>query len=132
MSDTQRPERKPAPLPPEAVGAGPACQRLAHRKILVVGAGTRACDEPDPPIGNGRAISLLCAREGAAVACADIDADAARDTLARIEKEGGRGVVVVGDVSDSEDCERIVAEAETGLGGLDGLVLNVGIARARD
>jgi len=129
VSDSQRPERPPAPLTSEAHGLAPGRERLAGRRILVVGAGTRPSPEPEPPIGNGRAIALLCAREGAAVACADADAEAARETLARIEKDGGRGALIVGDVSDAAVCERIVAEAESALGGLDGLVLNVGIAR---
>ncbi len=129
MSDTQRPERVAGPVPAEALGLAAGRARLKGRKILVVGAGTRPSPEPEPPIGNGRAIALLCAREGAAVACADADAETARETLARVEKEGGRGAVVVGDVSDAMACERIVAESLTALGGLDGLVLNVGIAR---
>lgn len=128
MSDAQRPERTAAPLSAEALGLAPGRGRMANRKLLVVGAGTRPSPEPDPPIGNGRAIALLCAREGAAVACADVDAAAARETLAQIEKDGGRGAVVVGDVADADSCERIVAEAAQALGGLDGLVLNVGIA----
>jgi len=128
VSDSQRPERTPAPLSAEALGLAPGRGRLANRRVLVVGAGTRPSPEPDPPIGNGRAIALLCAREGAAVACADVDAAAARETLAQIEKDGGRGSVVVGDVADAATCERIVAEAAQALGGLAGLVLNVGIA----
>ena len=106
----------------------PGRGRLAGRKILVVGAGTQPSPEADAPIGNGRAIALLAARESASVACADRDAAAARETLAQIEKDGGRGAVIVGDVADAAACERIVAEASLGLGGLDGLVLNVGIA----
>jgi NAD(P)-dependent dehydrogenase (short-subunit alcohol dehydrogenase family) len=51
--------------------------RLDGRRVLVVGAGTRRSDENDAPVGNGRAIAVLAAREGAAVACADIDGDAA-------------------------------------------------------
>jgi NAD(P)-dependent dehydrogenase (short-subunit alcohol dehydrogenase family) len=129
VSDSERPERPPAPLTAEAHGLAPGHGRLAGRRVLVVGAGTRPSPEPDPPIGNGRAIALLCAREGAAVACADADAEAARETLARIEKEGGRGARIVGDVREAAACERIVGEAEAALGGLDGLVLNVGIAR---
>jgi NAD(P)-dependent dehydrogenase (short-subunit alcohol dehydrogenase family) len=39
--------------------------------------------------------------------------------------------VIVGDVTDEGDCARIVAEAITGLGGLDGLVCNVGIGLGR-
>jgi NAD(P)-dependent dehydrogenase (short-subunit alcohol dehydrogenase family) len=128
MSDTPRPERIAGPVPVEAAGLAPGRERLSGRKILVVGAGTQPSPEADAPIGNGRAIARLAAREGAAVACADRDAASARETLAEIEKDGGRGIVVVGDVSDVAACERIVAEAEHGLGGLDGVVLNVGIA----
>jgi NAD(P)-dependent dehydrogenase (short-subunit alcohol dehydrogenase family) len=128
MSDAERPERQAGPTPAEALGAAPGRGRLRDRKILVVGAGTRKSPEADAPIGNGRAIALLCAREGAAVACSDVDGDAARDTLALVQKEGGRGAVVIGDVSDAATCERIVAEASHALGGLDGVVLNVGIA----
>jgi len=129
MSDQSRSaERIVGPVPVEAAGLAPGRGRLAGRKILVVGAGTQPSPEPDAPIGNGRAIALLCAREGAAVACADRDPASARETLALLEKEGGRGTVIVADVADAAACERIVAEAEQGLGGLDGLVLNVGTA----
>jgi NAD(P)-dependent dehydrogenase (short-subunit alcohol dehydrogenase family) len=122
-------ERIEGPLSEEAAGLAPGRARLSGRRILVVGAGTQPSPEADAPIGNGRAIALLAAREGAAVACADRDERAARDTLAQIEKEGGRGALLVGDVADAATCERIVAEAEQALGGLDGLVLNVGIAQ---
>ena len=40
---------------------------LAGRRILVVGAGTRSIDDPDAPIGNGRAISVVAGRAGATV-----------------------------------------------------------------
>jgi NAD(P)-dependent dehydrogenase (short-subunit alcohol dehydrogenase family) len=102
--------------------------RLEGRRILVVGAGTRPLEDPDPPIGNGRAISVLAAREGATVACADLDAAAAAETASLVRAEGGTAIEVTGDVTDAADCERIVAEAVEGLGGLDGVVLNVGIA----
>ena len=52
--------------------------RLEGRKILVVGAGTRKVDDPEAPAGNGRAIAVTAAIEGATVACADIDVVAAR------------------------------------------------------
>jgi len=129
MSDeSRRDERIAGPISNEAAGLAPGRARLSGRRILVVGAGTQPSPEPEAPIGNGRAIALLAAREGAEVACADRDAGAASETLAQVEKEGGRGALVVGDVADAAACERIVAEAEQALGGLDGLVLNVGIA----
>jgi NAD(P)-dependent dehydrogenase (short-subunit alcohol dehydrogenase family) len=102
-------------------------QRLENRRILVVGAGTQPSDDPDAPIGNGRAISVLAAREGASVACADRDQASAAETAALVEAEGSTAAVITGDVTDAATCERIVAEAEDALGGIDGVVLNVGI-----
>ena len=67
-------------LPAEAAGSAPGRGRLTGRRILVVGAGTRPSPDPDAPIGNGRAISVLAAREGASVVCADRDRDAAEVT----------------------------------------------------
>jgi NAD(P)-dependent dehydrogenase (short-subunit alcohol dehydrogenase family) len=106
-------------------------QRLEGRRVLVVGAGTRRSDDPEAPVGNGRAISVLAGREGAAVACADIDAGAAQETADLVAKEGASSTVVVGDVTDADQCARIVDEAHAALGGLDGLVCNVGIGAGR-
>jgi NAD(P)-dependent dehydrogenase (short-subunit alcohol dehydrogenase family) len=112
----------------EAAGTAPGRGRLAGRRVLVVGAGTRPCPDPDPPIGNGRAISVLAAREGAVVACADKDRAAAEVTASMA---GAGAVVVLADVSNPDDCVRVVTEAAAALGGLDGLVLNVGIGLGR-
>lgn len=101
--------------------------RLENRRILVVGAGTQASDDPDAPIGNGRAISVLAGREGASVACADRDERSAAETASLVEAEGAKASVHVGDVTDAAVCARIVEEAEAALGGIDGVVLNVGI-----
>jgi len=78
-------------------------------------------------VGNGRAIAVSAAREGAAVVCADRDRSAAEETAAWIEGEGGSAAVVVGDVGTEEGCIALVGEAAEG--GLDGVVLNVGIGR---
>lgn len=98
--------------------------RLDGRRVLVVGAGTQPSGDPDAPIGNGRAISVVCGREGAAVAACDRDGDAAEETLRLV---GGKGAVVVADVSDAAACDAAVDSAVSSLGGLDGVVLNVGI-----
>ena len=70
--------------------AGPGgprvAQRLAGRRLLVVGAGQQTYGMPDPPMGIGSAICELASREGAVVAVADIDADAAQGTVARIPR----------------------------------------------
>jgi NAD(P)-dependent dehydrogenase (short-subunit alcohol dehydrogenase family) len=118
-------------MPAEATGTAPGHGRMAGRRILVVGAGTRPSPEPDPPLGNGRAISVLAAREGAAVACADRDADAAQETAALVRGEGQRAPVVLADVASPEACASVVADSAAALGGLDGLVLNVGIGLGR-
>jgi NAD(P)-dependent dehydrogenase (short-subunit alcohol dehydrogenase family) len=98
---------------------------LEGRTVLVVGAGTRPSDEEDPPMGNGRAIAIAAAREGATVICADRDAEAAAETARLIEALGGSATVVVGDVAHEDGCRSIVEAAGDSL---DGLVLNVGIA----
>jgi len=111
----------------EAEGLAPSRRRLPDRRVLVVGAGTRASAEPEAPPGNGRAIAVLAAREGAAVACADLDAEAAAVTVGLAESAGGRAHAVVADVADAQQCATMVSHAHAGLGGLDGIVLNVGI-----
>jgi NAD(P)-dependent dehydrogenase (short-subunit alcohol dehydrogenase family) len=126
-------------LPAEATGAAPGRGRLTGRRVLVVGAGTRPSQEPDPPPGNGRAISVLAAREGAAVACADRNAAAAEATAALVRAEHAEGpgnggqapAVVLADVAAPDACAAVVADSAAALGGLDGVVLNVGIGLGR-
>jgi NAD(P)-dependent dehydrogenase (short-subunit alcohol dehydrogenase family) len=117
--------------PAEASGTAPGRGRLRGARVLVVGAGSQPCDDIDPPIGNGRAIAILCAREGAAVACADKDESAAKRTRDQVAREGCPVSVIVADVSREQDCERMVADAIGHLQGLDGVVLNVGIGIGR-
>lgn len=107
----------------------PGDGRLRGRRVLVVGAGTQPSSDPDAPVGNGRAICVLAGREGAAVACLDRDGEAARASAALVEAEGAAAVVMVGDVADPEVASGAVGDAAEALGGLDGLVLNVGIGR---
>ncbi len=111
----------------ETAGEAPGRNRLAGRKLLVVGAGTRPSPDPDALPGNGRAIAVLAAREGAAVACADVDGEAAAATVALVEAEGGTAFAITVDVADPAECEQVVAQAHTALGGLDAVVVNVGI-----
>ena len=103
---------------------------LAGRKVLVVGAGTRASDDPDAPIGNGRAISVLAGRAGATVTCADLDGEAATATAALVAAEGATAHVLTGDVTDAAACAELVEAADDVMDGLDGLVCNVGVGPA--
>ncbi|MBJ7471495.1 MAG: SDR family oxidoreductase [Solirubrobacteraceae bacterium] len=100
---------------------------LAGTRLLVLGAGTRAVPIPDPPIGNGRAISVLAARHGAQLVCNDMDTDAAQGTVDLITAEGHEATALIGDVGDADRCTALVDEAAAQLGGLDGLVVNPGI-----
>jgi NAD(P)-dependent dehydrogenase (short-subunit alcohol dehydrogenase family) len=103
-------------------------ERLAGRKILVVGGGQENYGIEDPPVGNGRAMSVLFAREGAAVAVADLNEATAEATAELVRAEDAAAVSIAADASDEDDVARMIAEAKSGLGGLDGIVLNVGVA----
>jgi NAD(P)-dependent dehydrogenase (short-subunit alcohol dehydrogenase family) len=101
--------------------------RLAGRAILVVGAGQQDHGVADPPVGNGRAMAIQFAREGAAIAAADIDRAGAERTAELASEAGASTVVSIGDAAQEGDVQRMLAEARDGLGGLDGLVMNVGV-----
>ena len=106
------------------MGAG----RLDGRRILIVGGGQQDYGIEDPPVGNGRAMSVLFAREGAAVAVADLDGASAEATAELVGAEGAQSVAIAADASDEGDVVRTLEEARSGLGGLDGIVLNIGVA----
>jgi NAD(P)-dependent dehydrogenase (short-subunit alcohol dehydrogenase family) len=97
--------------------------RLAGKAAIVTGAGA-AEDE----IGIGRAIAYIMAREGAKVACADLDGARAEATAAQIRAEGGEAIAAAADVSLPEDCEALVETTVKTFGQLDILVNNVGIS----
>ena len=103
-------------------------ERLAGRKILVIGGGQENYGIEDPPVGNGRAMSVLFAREGAAVAVADLNEATAEATAELVRAEDATAVSIAADASDEDDVARMIDEAKSGLGGLDGIVLNVGVA----
>jgi NAD(P)-dependent dehydrogenase (short-subunit alcohol dehydrogenase family) len=112
----------------EARGDAPGRGRLADRRILVVGAGQDDHGLEDPPIGNGRAMSVLFGREGAAVAVADLSAESAEATAKLVRAEGATAEVIEADASDEEAMAAAFARTKQALGGIDGLVMNVGIA----
>jgi NAD(P)-dependent dehydrogenase (short-subunit alcohol dehydrogenase family) len=117
-----------ASLHAESLGLAKGRGRLAGRRIIVVGAGQRITVDEEPPVGNGRAMSVLFAREGASVACLDVSREAADDTVAQITQEGGKAFTDVADVSDIAAIAPAVERCAQKLGGLDGLALNVGIS----
>jgi NAD(P)-dependent dehydrogenase (short-subunit alcohol dehydrogenase family) len=113
------------PLPEESRGEAPGRGRLAGRRILVVGGGQDTRNQDDPPIGNGRAMCLLFAREGARVAVADRSYRSAEETVALIKSDAA--IALEANVAIPSDVEAMVKEVNETFGGLDGLVFNVGI-----
>ena len=97
--------------------------RLEGKTAVVVGAG----QTPGETIGNGRAMAILFAREGARVLCVDRMGDRARETVAMIEAEGHVARALEADITKADDCYAIVGEAKGWAERLDILVNNVGI-----
>ncbi len=112
------------PLAAESRGEAPGRGRLTGRRILVVGGGQDTRGLSDPPIGNGRAMCLLFSREDAKVAVADRNLEAAQETASRA---GSTAFAMAANVASPEDVSAMVEHASAKLGGLDGLVFNVGI-----
>ena len=102
--------------------------RLAGKSVVVIGAG----QTPGDTIGNGRAISILFAREGARVLCADRILERAEETAGMIRAEGGDAQATPVDVTRAAECEALPARALEILGGVDILVNNVGIGGRGD
>lgn len=100
--------------------------RFEGRVALVVGGG--ADGPPRTPgelaMGNGRAIAMRLAAEGAQVAVTDIDAAAASAT---VDAMGG-GLAIAADAGDPDVCRAAVSQVEDTYGRLDIVVCNVGIS----
>lgn len=93
-------------------------REFEHRVVLVTGGAT----------GIGRATALKFAHAGAKVAVADIAADAGRETVARIEAEGGVARYFPVDVSRAAEVERLVRDVVAAWGRLDIAFNNAGAA----
>ena len=99
-------------------------RRLEGRVALVTGASS----------GNGRAIALRFAREGAAVVCADVRERPSRrgregttPTHVLVERDGGRAVFASCDVTDGGQVQAAVEACVASFGRLDIAVANAGI-----
>lgn len=91
--------------------------RLEGKKIIVTGAGA----------GIGRAIALRFTSEGAKVALADVDEEAAKRVAEEID---GDTLVHKTDVTKAEDFESLVERVASEWQGLDVMVNNAGVGIA--
>jgi NAD(P)-dependent dehydrogenase (short-subunit alcohol dehydrogenase family) len=80
-------------------------------------------------LGRGEAIEL--AREGAGVVVGEVDEAAGQAVVDEIRAAGGEAVLHLGDCSEIDNAQAIVAKAVEELGRLDALVNNAGILRDR-
>ncbi len=94
---------------------------MTGKVAIVTGAGSVG-----PGWGNGKAISVLLARQGAIVFLVDVNAAAAKETLGLIEAEGGSGVVHPCDMMQSASVQAMVPACRDRFGRIDVLVNNVG------
>lgn len=97
--------------------------RLDTKTAVVVGGG----QTPGATTGNGRAVALTFAREGARVLVVDRDLASAEETAELVRKEGGTATAHRADITVEDDCAGILDAALTELGHVDILHNNVGI-----
>jgi NAD(P)-dependent dehydrogenase (short-subunit alcohol dehydrogenase family) len=97
--------------------------RLAGRKALITGGDS----------GIGRAAAIAYAREGADVAINYHPSEEpdAREVVDLIRKAGRKAVAIPADLRTLAACEKIVADAAKGLGGLDILVNNAAYQQSK-
>jgi NAD(P)-dependent dehydrogenase (short-subunit alcohol dehydrogenase family) len=91
--------------------------RLAGKVALITGAG----------MGMGREASLLFAEHGARIIVADINREAAYETIDLVQRAGGDAMPVIGDVAVEADVKRMVEEGVQAFNALHILYNNAGV-----
>ena len=96
--------------------------RLKDKVALITGSGG----------GIGAQTAKLFANDGASVVAVDIDEASNANVVADIKADGGNAIAVQADVSRADDCQRMIATAESTFGKLNILFNNAGISHAED
>ena len=96
-------------------------RRLQGKVALVVGAGCVG-----PGWGNGRAIAVRFAEEGAKVFAVDKNADAMTETLGRVREFQGTMNAYVGDATDNASVKGMIDACVAAFGRIDILANCVG------
>lgn len=116
--DQKRPgiESKIEPRPQYLAPGYKGSDKLKDKAALITGGDS----------GIGRSVAVLFAREGANVAIVYLPEEQsdAEETAAHIEKEGGKSLLIKGDVKDSKFCRGAVEKTVIEFGKLDILVNN--------
>ena len=86
--------------------------RLDGKTVAVVGAAS----------GIGEAVAIAAARQGARVACLDVEEGRAKDVAARINKDGGQAVSASVDIRKGADVDRAFDTIRREHGALDVVV----------
>jgi 3-hydroxybutyrate dehydrogenase len=94
-----------------------ATMRLKDKSAIVTGAAS----------GIGKDIALVFAREGAKLAIADLNIDAANAAANEIRASGGQAIGVAMDVTSEQQVNDGVTAVVKAFGGVDILVSNAGI-----
>ena len=102
---------------------GPEDDEGLAGKVALISGGGAAGDG----IGNGRAAAILLARAGTKVMVADRELKLAERTVEMIREEGGTASAIASDVTDEEDCRKLIEATVSQFGRLDFLDNNVGI-----
>jgi NAD(P)-dependent dehydrogenase (short-subunit alcohol dehydrogenase family) len=101
--------------------------RLDGKVALVTGCGTKG-----EGWGNGKAIAVLLARQGAKVYGCDLELAAAQATQELIRQEGGEAEVQTADVTQATEVQALVEACLARFGRIDILVNNVGRSEPGD
>lgn len=91
--------------------------KIDHEVVLITGGAT----------GIGRSLALAMAAQGAKVAIADVDMQAARETAARVVACGRAGIAIPCDVADRDSVAAMTRTVWETLGPIDLVCANAGV-----